>query len=184
MTKKKAAVLVVSAALAMGCAIGGTVAWLTSTTAPVQNTFTTSNIDITLAETATDFQMIPGYEVAKDPVVTVEGGSEACWLFVKIDESANFDEYLTYGIAEGWTQGDGTAIPANVYYRAVSAADADQAFDVLAGNKVQVKDTVTKAMMEAAAESNPTLTFTAYASQYNKSNTATFSAAEAWTNIA
>ena len=49
-----------------------------------------------------------------------------------------------------------------VYYREVAAVTADTDFNVLEGNKITVKDTLTKTDIPTAA---PTLTFTAYAVQ-------------------
>lgn len=180
--KKKTFVIALCLALVVAFAAGGAIAWLTDTTDPVMNTFTVGNIDITLAETTTDYKMIPGSEIAKDPKVTVKAGSEACWLFVKIDKSEKLDTYISYTVATGWTQGDGTKIPANVYYRSVDAVTADTDYAVLADNKVTVKDTVTKADMDAitaAPTTAPTLTFTAYAVQSAGISTA----ADAWAKI-
>ena len=194
--KKKTFVLLLALVLIAGAAVGGTLAWLTAKSDTVVNTFTTSDIDITLAETkgGTDkeFKMIPGCTIEKDPKVTVKAGSEKCYLFVKIEKSSNFDTFMTYTVADDWTQGNGTDIPSNVWYRTVEASNKDQVFYVLKGDTtyqnglVTVKDTVTKADMEALKAENatpPTLTFTAYASQYMKNNTAPFTAAEAWVNV-
>jgi (2Fe-2S) ferredoxin len=110
--------------------------------------------------------MIPGSDITKDPKVTVLKDSEACWLFVEINKSANFDNFMSYEIADGWTQGNGKDIPANVYYREVPAATADNiVFEVLEDNRVSVKDTVTKDMLNSGSFVNPTLTFKAYAVQ-------------------
>ena len=170
--KKKSIAVVLALVLLVCCAVGGVLAWLTATSGPVVNTFTVGNVDITLAESENlNLKMVPGQTIVKDPKVTVVGGSEACWLFVKVEKSDNLDDFITYAIAtgdNGWTQGDGTKIPANVYYRAVSAATTGQEFNVLTGNQVTVKDTVTKGMMDAINKGTataPTLTFTAYACQ-------------------
>lgn len=162
---KKTLTVFLAIVLVVVIAVAGTVAWLTDTTAPKVNTFTIGNIDIGLTETEAEYKMIPGSTLSKDPTVTVAGGSEACWLFVKVEESTNLDDFITYAMADGWT-----ALPQNagVYYRQVSADAADQTFAVLANNQVTVKDTVTKAMMDglAADDTLPTLTFTAYAVQH------------------
>ena len=185
--KKKSLALVLALAMIVVCVVGGTLAWLTDKTAPVTNTFTYGDIDITLAETTgTSYKMIPGYTIDKNPKVTVLADSEKCYLFVKVAESDNFDTFMTYEMAAGWTQGDGINIPSNVYYRVVETSTADQPFYVLAGNQVTVKDTVTKADMDglkANVATQPTLTFTAYACQYMKNSTASFSAIEAWNNV-
>lgn len=158
--KKKTLALVLALTLLVAGVVGGTLAWLTDQTAEVKNTFTVGDINIGLTETTTDYKMVPGNTIAKDPTVTVKANSEACWLFVKVTESENLDTFITYAIAEGWTE-----LQDGVYYREVSASDADQTFPVLAGNAVTVKDTVTKEMLTADGFTNPTLTFKAYAIQ-------------------
>lgn len=194
--KKKAIVAVVALVLVLCCAMGGTLAWLVDSTTEVKNTFTYGDINISLWEhelnedgltlstgvftgkEQTGFKMIPGNKIEKDPTITVMADSEACWLFVKIDESTNFDGFMTYEIADGWTQGDGTVIPANVYYREVPATEDDAKFAVLKDNKVHVKEGVLKTELEALDDNTkPTLTFTAYAVQ--KANVA--NEATAWT---
>ncbi len=147
--------------------IGGTVAWLIADTDPVVNTFTYGDINIDLTETTgNQYKMIPGADIDKDPKVTVQADSEACWLFIKIDKSANYNNYLEdYAIASGWT-----LLEEGVYSREVDevTAKAGAEYWVLDGNRVTVKSSVTKAMMENIKNgvvSEPTLSFTAYAVQ-------------------
>lgn len=184
--KKKILVACLCVALAVLTIAGTTLAYLTAKTDDVVNTFTVGNINISLDETKggtnKEFKMVPGCTIDKDPVVTVKAGSEACWLFVKVDKSSNLDSFITYTIASGWTKGDGTNIPANVYYREVTAATADTEFVVLTNNQVTVKDTVTKTMMDEITKgttTKPTLTFTAYAIQKAGFTTA----ADAWAEV-
>ena len=162
--------------LVIGCAVGGTVAWLVSSTDPVVNTFTYGDINIELTETKPDnrqAKIIPGVDIEKDPKVTVKANSEACWLFVKVEETGTFvANKVTYSIADGWTKGDGTKIPANVYYRAVDAVTADTSYYVLQGSTeypngvVTVSEELTKAEVNSiTADNQPKLTFTAYAVQ-------------------
>ena len=190
--KTKLAVILLALALLIGGAVGGTLAWLIDTTDEIVNTFTVGDINITLTETgaennAKSFKMIPGDDISKDPTVTVVGGSEACWLFVKVEAangvalagSSTTADYITYAIDSNWKALDGVT---GVYYREVATSTADQPFSVLAGNEVHVLDTVTKAMMEAITDGNanaPTLTFNAYAIQ--SANIADASAA--WTAV-
>lgn len=165
----KLVVAMLAVTLLIGCAIGGTVAWLTDKTGPVVNTFTYGDINITLAETTgSSYKIIPGVDIAKDPKVTVKANSEACWLFVKVEKAGTFvANKVTYSIATGWTQGDGTKIPSDVYYRSVTAFNTDQVFSVLSGDKITVSDELTKAEINDlnGAAKTPTLTFTAYAVQ-------------------
>ncbi|MCG4527141.1 SipW-dependent-type signal peptide-containing protein [Intestinimonas massiliensis] len=195
---KKKITLLLSLVLAVAMGIGGTLAWLTAKTEAVKNTFTVGNINITLTETTTNYKMVPGQTIAKDPKVTVKAGSEACWLFVKIEEGNDLDKFISYTVADDWTA---LTDVEGVFYREVAASDTDQSFDVIGyesgdpatfiANKVLVKDTVTKDDMDAFdTDKNgtlsdtekaalPTLTFTAYAVQKDGLTTA----ANAWGQI-
>ena len=172
---KKKVLSIVAVVLVLCCAIGGTLAWLTDRTNPVVNTFTVCDINIELKESENlNLKMVPGNTIAKDPKVTVKADSEACYLFVKVEKSTNFENFMTWAIADGWQLVPGET---NVYYREVNATTADTSFDVLKGNSVAVKDSVTKADLNALTRDTfPTLTFTAYAVQ--KDNVA--DAATAW----
>lgn len=159
-------IMLLAVTLLIGCAIGGTVAWLTAKTDPVVNTFTYGDINIKLTETTgKDYKIIPGVDIPKDPKVTVNANSEACWLFVKVEEEGSFvANKVTYSIADGWTKGDGTKIPANVYYRAVDAVKNDTDFAVLKDNKIYVSEELSKSDIQSIT-AQPKLTFTAYAVQ-------------------
>ena len=176
----KVLALVLAVVLVLGAVIGTTVAWLITNTTPVVNTFTYGDINITLEETDTgldedddkktnQYQMVPGKEIDKDPKVTVLKNSEDCWLFVKLEKSSNFDEFMTYAIADGWTELDATKYP-GIYYREVAMSDNDAELTVLKDNKVTVKTDVTKDMfnkLDADANNKiyPQLKVTAYAVQ-------------------
>ena len=164
----KLVVAMLAVTLLIGCAIGGTVAWLTAQTGPVVNTFTYGNINIELTENKPanrQAKVIPGVNIEKDPKVTVKANSEACWLFVKVEEAGTFvANKVTYSIADGWTKGDGTKIPANVYYRAVDAVKNDTDFAVLKDNKIYVSEELSKSDIQSIT-AQPKLTFTAYAVQ-------------------
>lgn len=173
----KTVAILLALVLAIGCAVGGTLAWLISKTEPVVNTFTYGDINIGLAETTgADYKIIPGVNINKDPKVTVKANSEACWLFVKVEEQGTFvADKVTYGIADGWRKGDGKGIPKNVYYREVGAVTDDTPFNVLKDNQVIVSDTLTKEDIKGIT-AKPTLTFTAYAVQQDGIK----DAADAW----
>ena len=190
--KKMIAALSVILVLLVG--VAGTLAYLQVKTGSVQNTFAPSNIDLTLAETATEggsttantYKMIPGVVINKDPKVTVKADID-CYVFVEVTETTNFDTYMTYAIASGWklfntTSGAVTEIAADadldgtyVLFREVSAdvAKDGEEFGVLAGNQVMVPYTVTKTQMNelynadgtVITANQPKLTFTAYAIQ-------------------
>lgn len=170
----KLVVAMLAVTLLIGCAIGGTVAWLTAQTTPVVNTFTYGDINIELTETKPtnkQAKIIPGVDIEKDPKVTVKANSETCWLFVKVEKAGTFvDGKVTYSIANGWTKGDGTKIPENVYYREAGGTTADASFNILAGDTaypngvVKVSENLTKTEVNSIT-TQPTLTFTAYAVQ-------------------
>ena len=176
----KAFAAVLALVLVLGCALGGTVAWLVAESGPVTNTFTYGDINIALTETTgEDYKIIPGVDITKDPKVTVKADSEACWLFVKVDEVGTFvADKVTYSVADGWTQGDGTKIPANVYYRSVDAVKADTDFAVLKDNKIYVSEELSKSDIQSIT-AQPKLTFTAYAVQKECIDTA----ADAWAKV-
>lgn len=185
----KTVAILLALVLAIGCAVGGTLAWLISKTEPVVNTFTYGDINIDLYEheynasennlgrskvTKVDnYKIIPGVDLPKDPTIEVKANSEACWLFVKVEEQGTFvADKVTYEIADGWTALTGHT---GVYYRAVDAVTADTSFDVLKENQVTVSDTLTKEDIKGITI-KPTLTFTAYAVQKDGIGTA----AAAW----
>lgn len=188
----KILVITIALALVVCSVIGSTVAWLITNTDPVVNTFTYGDINIDLDETDTNkdgddnpdtntYPMLPGNPITKDPKVTFEANSENAWLFVKLTKSANFDEFMTYEIADGWTALDGED---GVYYKAVDKSATDAAYYVIKDNTVNVKGEVTKEMLNAldasGASNYPTLTVRAYAVQRDGNIT---TAADAWAKI-
>lgn len=205
---KKTFALLLAFVLVITAAIGGTIAWLTDSTDEVKNTFTTSGIAISLTETWNaksddtkdkndiwQVKMVPGYEYTKDPVVTVDGTvtTEDIYLFVKFEETGSTN-YLTYTSLldaendEGkkeWTKGTGTEgdVPANVWYRVVKASDTTKSWHLLEGDKVAIKDSLTKENMTDDNFTAPQLKYTAYACQLYKNATETFTAAEAWAKV-
>ena len=187
--KKKTVALLLALVLAVGVAAGGTMAWLLDKTDSIVNTFTAGDVDITLDETTTTYKMVPGATISKDPKVTVTDASEFCYVFVEPTKSENFDTFMTYTVADGWTPGTGdgeggNGVPTNVYYRTVNATDTTRTFSVLSGDTVSVKSDVTKDQLNDVATTNqPTLTVTAYACQLAKTSTESFTVGEAWTEV-
>ena len=175
------AMLALTLVLAAYWAVGGTAAWLAAKSAPIASTFTFGDINITLKDEDRQegqIKIIPGMDIPKALRVTVQADSVDCWLFVKVEEDGTFvPDKVTYAIADGWTKGNGTQIPEDVYYREVREVTAERAFSVLNGDKITVSKSLAKADIQNIA--NPTLTFTAYAVQMEGINTA----AEAWATI-
>ena len=176
--KAVTAMLALTLVLAAYWAVGGTAAWLAAKSEPIASTFTFGDINITLTETdhQEQIKIIPGVDIPKALKVTVQADSVDCWLFVKVEQTGTFvPDKVTYAIADGWTKGDGSQIPKNVYYRQVNGATADSVFSVLKDDKITVSKELTKEEIRNIAD-EPTLTFTAYAVQKEGINTA----ADAW----
>lgn len=189
--KSKLFIVTISILSVCSFLIGTSVAWLSSKTDEVINTFTYGDINIKIEETDTkdndnneftnEYKMLPGNKITKDPKVTVLASSEDSYLFIEITESENFKDFMTYEIVEGWTLLEGTK---NVYVREVTKSDKDQEFYVLKDNTVTVKESVTKAMLndlDKDGQTNyPTLSFIAYAVQRDSKIAAIDTAVEAW----
>lgn len=186
--KVKSIAMIMATVMMVVCMVSGTLAWLTATSSEVKNTFTTSDIEIELKETTgSEYPMVPGYTISKDPTVTVTNKTTVdCYVFVTVEKSSSYGTYLDDPVlATGWTQlkdEDGNDI-SGVYYRTVKTADTTKTFKVLDNDQVQVKSSVTKAQMEALKATDavqPTLTFKAYACQLNSTNDTEFEPYEAW----
>ena len=98
----KKRILIMSVAMALVCvfAVGMTIAYLTSTTKTVTNTFTVGNVKITLDEamvdemgvpvenadrvTANTYKLLPGHTYTKDPTIHVDESSEDCFIRAKV----------------------------------------------------------------------------------------------------
>lgn len=179
----KIAALIAAIVLVIGCTAGGTVAWLVSKPDPITNVFTVGNINATLTETKTAFKIVPGVDIDKDPVATVEANSEDCYLFVQLTEEnwPTFTEKgsstrkVEYEIADGWTE---LKSEHGVYYREVLKKDTEnRAFHVLQDDQVTVSNTLTKENADAIQKAEaPKLTVAVYAVQKEGMG----SAAEAW----
>lgn len=196
----RAVALVLVCVLALSGVVGGTMAWLIDVPDPVVNTFTYGDISISLDETDTgldgdgkdttnEYEMIPGQTITKDPVVTVKAGSEDMWLFVKLEKSDNFDDFMTYEVDGSWAALENAE---GVYYRHITAAEVaetDMKIHVLQNDTVTVKEEVTKEQLnaldknadgtEAETKTYPTLKVTAYAVQ----SAGSAAAADAWAKV-
>lgn len=72
------------------------------------------------------YKLIPGYKYVKDPHITIDKGSNPCWLFVEVDNGiaafeADTNTIYAQMIANGWTLLEGEN---NIYYH-----DIVDAFD-------------------------------------------------------
>lgn len=134
---KKSIALVMMAVLLVAASVMGTLAFLTSHD-EVVNTFTVGKVAITLDEADVDvygapienaarvranaYKLIPGHAYTKDPTVHFAAGSEASWLFVKVENGIVDIEAGTkiadQIIGNGWTALTGVT---GVYYMKVDA---------------------------------------------------------------
>ena len=196
--KKKLLTAALCTIIAVLAITGSSLAWLKDTTGTVTNTFTKGAVDIDLFEhdylpesntldtsaapvmANTDYKMVPGKVLPKDPTVTVKAGSEACYVFVKVEEINAVSTFLSYSIdTTVWTALEGEA---GVYYMLINTyTEADTDYNVLTNKQVTVNTTVTTDNMNSLTGSNnPQLKFTAYAIQQLGFN----DEAAAWAEIA
>lgn len=191
----KVVVLLLAVVLLIGCVAGGTLAWLITSTGPVENTFVAGEIGtLTLTETDEDKQytLVPGVDITKDPVVTFNGNNVAAYVFVKVDgtdwteSNGTFaigsNQEINWTIADGWTKLENVA---GVYYRTV-AVDTDTAttadtekYGIIKGDTITVSSEITKDNINNYTKG---LTFTAYAIQQegHAGDTDAAKAAAAW----
>ncbi|MDD6488777.1 MAG: hypothetical protein PUG48_03045 [Clostridia bacterium] len=96
--KKKTVVLIMSLTLVACLSIGATLAWLTSQTGTLTNTFTIGKIGLTLDEASSYYNIVDDSSIRtttgnsyfiynsavlpKDPTVTIEANSEDCYVFM------------------------------------------------------------------------------------------------------
>lgn len=196
MKKTRIKVLAVAVCLVMVAVSSSlfTMAYLTSKTDTVTNTFTVGKVVITLDETAVDeygvphssnpptqsnsYKLIPGHKYVKDPTVHVAVGSEECYLFVKVVNplagiEAEGDTTIAKQMEDnGWVALTGVE---NVYYLNTT---------VDAKSNAQDKEVFGKVVLEEDssdwAASYGDITIKAYAVQADGFNTA----AAAWTAAA
>lgn len=178
MNRKKKIWITVSCLITVLCAmVTGTLAWLMDETDPIVNTFTPSNIEVRLVEEFnTDSnddstndkwigQLIPGTTLEKKATVEVVNDID-CWVFLQAKKDNNLDAFIEWHIADGWNLLEQTD-EYNIYYREVAGNADNKSFDVVKDNKVTVRVTVNKELMNTltSEEVYPKLTFTAYAAQ-------------------
>ena len=165
--------------------VSGTIAWLKSESNTLFDIFTYGDINIEITETKEDsnnYELYPGKEIKKDTVITVNALSENCYIFIKINETANLGDYITYSLVETWKQLEGFE---DVYYQEVSKSDSDQTFSIIKDNILKVKSDLTKVSLNALTEKNyPKLTITGYAIQRNSDLEGINTPSDAWSIVA
>ncbi len=150
MKKRSLITMIMALTLVAVVGIGATLAYLSSTTGTLTNTFTVGNVKITQDESdestpdpddrteeGNDYQDIePGDELKKDPTVTVKAGSAECYVFMKLEGAdALTAQQFTFGgfDASKWVKADGKDTLDGVYryYETVKKSEADQVLEPL-----------------------------------------------------
>ena len=193
----KKLLLILASTVVVLASVAGTLAWLTSSTATLDNTFTVGDLTITLEEPGWpeggNPKIVPGSIVTKDPTVTLEAGSEACFVFMKVEigQTLLSDAIQSIDYNAAWTRGTGTGtggngVPTNVYFRQEAAAPAERALTPLF-TTVTFKNTITGERLTQICEGyegHPAegIKVTAYAIQ--SANLPAQTAASAWSMLA
>ena len=187
---KKSIALVMMAVLLVAASVMGTLAYLTSNDT-VKNTFTVGKVKITLDEAKVNeygeadtpasrvkentYKLIPGHAYTKDPTVHFAAGSEASYLFVKVENgitAIEADKKIADQITvNGWTALDSVT---GVYYQKVDANTGAAAIDYPVFGTFKLTD---DAKVENYVTAN--VTVTAYAIQADGFTTA----AAAWAEV-
>ncbi len=179
------------AVLLVVASVMGTMAYLTSQTEIVKNTFTVGKLNITLDEANTDeygqpisgadrvqgneYKLIPGHVYTKDPTVHVEPNSEACYVFVdlKMPNTGLFagsvitadGQRIDTDIAKQVRANGWVPMENGMLYKAVSAEDAATGTDLELFHTFGVDQKKTEEQLTALTEKGCEITITAYACQ-------------------
>ncbi len=173
--RTKALLLSLCAVLLVAVSVLGTVAFLKSE-ASVKNTFTVGKVNITLDEAAVDiygneiptaqtrvkaneYRLIPGHAYTKDPTLHFLGGSEASYLFIRVENGLAAIEADTKIVDQiegyGWTE-----LEAGVYYKKVGANSGSTAVDYRIFDSFKLLDDA-----DVASYENAQISVAAYAIQ-------------------
>lgn len=189
--KKRVIALALGCTVAFGCAVGGTLAWLTADGGTVTNTFTVGDVKIELTESGADnngaknYNFVPGDKLAKDPKITVQATTEPCYVFLKMtksnmiqvkDSSDNVVDALKYSVNGNWQTLPVTGADNGVtyYYKELTTQTTnDTDYYILTGEgngdykngMVAVSEYVTKDNVETLTKNKPKLEFAAAAIQ-------------------
>ena len=167
-TRTRILLTAVAALLLVTMAVGGTIAWLQDTSAPVENTFKTSTVDVSITETTgNNYQVIPGVNITKDPVVTYTTNVDS-YVYVKMDKTAWNDD-MTFEMADHWIDLPGYEDEVWYYVVDVNNDKNNVATSVTDELQVIANDTITvPGTIAFAAEAK--LAFTPYICQMAPAN--------------
>ena len=186
---KKTLMVALAFVLVIAMSVAGTFAYLTAKTEAVVNTFTVGKVAITLDEQKVtpdgtvvtgeeaarvlknDYKLIPGSSYTKDPTVHFAAGSEASYLFVKVENGIANIESKAEGYtnidaqikANGWAELTGVEGVTGVYYKTVNANTGAEAIDYPVFANFAVGGDISAESL--ATYDKATITVTAYAIQ-------------------
>ena len=161
-TARKVLILALCAVLLVSISVMGTMAYLTSQDT-VTNTFTVGKVAINLdeADVKTDgtyekdvntrvedgnaYHLLPGHSYIKDPIIHVDADSEACYLFVKVENGikaieAAGDTVASQMLDKGWKLVHGDLL-ANEYLYVYAGTESEKTA-VAGGANIAVFDKV------------------------------------------
>lgn len=124
---KRVLLTAVAALLLVVMSVGATLAYLTSTTQTVKNTFTVGNVTIILNEArvtgdgtvmpdhddrviTNSYTLQPGLTYPKDPTVTVKAGSEDCYVRVQVSVTNYSSLKTAFPDDEDWDDSTGSDV--------------------------------------------------------------------------
>lgn len=162
--KKRTMIFVTAMVLLFAMVTGSTIAYMTSKSAAVTNTFTYGNIKITLDEAPVDdngkkttgtrgtgnqYKLIAGSIYDKDPTVHIAADSEDCYIFVNVQNNlkgqnlggTTIDSQMS---ALGWTKATSTGAGSNctVWYKATAFETSNAVQDVVLFNTIDIATSV------------------------------------------
>ena len=151
--KKRTMIFVTVMVLLFAMVTGSTLAYMTSKSGTVTNTFTYGNIKITIDEapvdgngkettgnrvTSNEYKLVAGSTYDKDPTVHIQANSESCYIFVNVQNNLlaaglGGETVETQMKAKGWTKATPTGAGTNctVWYKASAFAMSAEVQDVV-----------------------------------------------------
>lgn len=204
---KKGLSMALCAVVLVGGSIAGTLAYMTSKTSEVKNTFSIGKVEISLDETDVDdstpdqerdtsnkYNLVPDQTYKKDPTIHFAQDSADSWLFVLVKndihdfEPTNTADTINQQIVNnGWKELSGAELPeqyqddpnVKVYYQEVSANTSDKAIDYKVFDTFTIDPTVTAEQLNTV-NNKTVINIIGYAIQ--KANSIT-DATAAWNSV-
>ncbi|MCD8365667.1 MAG: hypothetical protein LUC83_07650 [Clostridiales bacterium] len=157
-------------AVIVTCTVSPTFSWLSAKSEQVVNTFAGGTIAVTLDEAETDeygnkkdgeervtenaYKYTAGAELYKDPTVTVLADSEACYVYLCVENQLPVEYFTINYDTKSWNkvdtyeQEDGTVLTVYRYKTVIAASDGDQELEPIF-TIVTVSDELTQEEIEA-----------------------------------